>query len=144
MFVHDRAQEGLDRAESTFRSQLGDNPIFGQSFPMPVFDLEDEFGFWVVTVLLGLVLAYNVWEVVALQRGSNRERPPKAPAARSRRRFHLRTAQNLDGRTVRHPKPPGNTPPASPMLIENAHRRASDRKVGARSPTPPGSRDGTA
>jgi hypothetical protein len=45
MLVHDRAREGLDRAESTFRTQLGDNPIFGQSFPMPVFDLEDEFGF---------------------------------------------------------------------------------------------------
>src|SRR3954454_24649436 len=54
MLVHDRAREGLDRAESTFRTQLGDNPIFGQSFPMPVFDLEDEFGFWVVTMLLGL------------------------------------------------------------------------------------------
>jgi len=72
VLVHDRAREGLDRAESTFRSQLGDNPIFGQSFPIPAFGLEDEFGFWVVTMLLGLVLAYNVWEVVALQRGSDR------------------------------------------------------------------------
>jgi hypothetical protein len=78
--VHDRAREGLDRAESTFRSQLGDNPIFGQSFPMPVFDLEDEFGFWVVTMLLGLVLAYNVWELVALQRLSNRGSAPLSSA----------------------------------------------------------------
>jgi hypothetical protein len=80
MLVHDRAREGLDRAESTFRSQLGDNPIFGQSFPVPVFDLEDEFGFWVVTTLLGLVLAYNVWELVALQRLSNRGSAPLSSA----------------------------------------------------------------
>ncbi len=88
--------EGLDRAESTFRSQLGDNPIFGQSFPMPVFDLEDEPGFWVVTVLLGLVLAYNVWEVVALQRG------PSGPGL---------TADSVDGA---QPAPLPSTNSAAP------------------------------
>ena len=38
---------------------------------MPVFDVEDEPGFWMVTVLLVVVLAYNVCEFVALQRRSN-------------------------------------------------------------------------
>jgi hypothetical protein len=47
---------------------------------MPVFDLEDELGFWVVTMLLGLVLAYNVWELVALQRLSNRGSSPLSSA----------------------------------------------------------------
>jgi hypothetical protein len=75
VMVHDRAQEGLDRAESTFRSQLGDNPIFARSFPTPVFDLDDEPGFWIVTVLLALVVAYTVWEVVALRRGPDRPGP---------------------------------------------------------------------
>jgi hypothetical protein len=72
VMIHDRAREGLDRAESTFRSQLADNPIFDAAIPVPVFDLADELGFWVVTVLLGLAVAYNVWEVVALQRGPSR------------------------------------------------------------------------
>jgi hypothetical protein len=87
VMVHDRAREGLDQAESTFRNQLGNNPIFGQSIPMPVFDLADEPGFWIVTVLLGLVLGYNVCEVVVLQRGANR---PDSAA---------------DGAGVPHPRP---------------------------------------
>jgi Protein of unknown function (DUF2510) len=71
VMIHRRAKEGLDQAASTFRDQLGNNPIFGQSIPMPAFELIDESGFWVVTVLLGLVVAYNVFEVVVLQRGPN-------------------------------------------------------------------------
>lgn len=77
VMVHDRAQEVLDQVESSFRSQLGNNSIFGQSIPMPVFELDDEPGFWVVTVLLAVVLAYNVYEVVVFRRGSNR---PGVPA----------------------------------------------------------------
>ena len=107
MLVHDRAREGLDRAESTFRSQLGDNPIFGQSFPVPVFDLEDEFGFWVVTMLLGLVLAYNVWEVVALQRGS--DRGSAAESADGAQPAPLSSANRAD------PGWPQNPPPQGPQ-----------------------------
>jgi hypothetical protein len=107
MLVHDRAREGLDQAESTFRSQLGDSPIFGQSFPMPVFDLEDEFGFWVVTMLLGLVLAYNVWEVVALQRGS--DRGSAAESADGTQPAPLSSANRAD------PGWPQNPPPQGPQ-----------------------------
>jgi hypothetical protein len=71
VMIHGRAQEVLDQAESSFRDQLGNNPIFGRSIPTPAFDLDDEPGFWVVTVLLGLVVAYNLWEFVGLQRGAN-------------------------------------------------------------------------
>jgi len=77
VMVHERAQEALDQTEASFRSQLGDNPIFGRSIPVPVLELADEPGFWVVTVLLGLVVAYNVCEVVVLQRGPN---PPTSAA----------------------------------------------------------------
>jgi hypothetical protein len=69
VMIHGRAQEALDKAESSFRNQLGNNPIFGQSIPTPVLELDDEPGFWVVTVLLGLVIVYNLWEFVGLQRG---------------------------------------------------------------------------
>ena len=72
VLIHRRAKEGLDQAAATFRDQLGNNSIFGQSIPTPAFELSDEPGFWVVTMLLGLVVAYNVFEVVILQRGPNR------------------------------------------------------------------------
>jgi hypothetical protein len=77
VMIHRKAEEGLDQAESTFREQLGSTSILGQSIPVPVFELEDEPGFWVVTVLLGLVVAYNVFELVVPQRGPN---PPRLAA----------------------------------------------------------------
>ncbi|MBL8925963.1 MAG: hypothetical protein JNM77_06960 [Pseudonocardia sp.] len=72
VMAHDRAQEALGGVGSSFRSQLGNNPIFGRSIPTSMFELDDESGFWVVTVLLAVVLAYNVYEVVVSRRGSNR------------------------------------------------------------------------
>lgn len=72
VMIHQRAREALDHAASSMRDQLANNPIFGQSIPTPALELSDEPGFWVVTVLLGLVVAYNVFEVVVLQRRPNR------------------------------------------------------------------------
>jgi len=95
VMVHDRAEEALGQVESSFRSQLGNNPIFGRSVPTPVFELDDEPGFWIVTVLLAVVLAYNVYEFVVSRRGSSRlgsaadgagtpQTPPPPPPATSR------------------------------------------------------------
>ena len=79
MLIHRRAQEALDQAAATFRDQLGSNPIFGQSLPVPALEVADEPGFWLVTVLLGLVVAYNVVEVVRIGRGTGQPAPGAPP-----------------------------------------------------------------
>ena len=71
VMIHRRVQEALDHAASSFRSQAASVPMFGLSIPVPAFELGDEPGFWVVTVLLGLVVGYNLFEAVALQRRPN-------------------------------------------------------------------------
>ena len=107
VMVHGRAQEALDKAESSFREQLGSTPIFGQSIPMPVLELDDEPGFWVVSVLLGLVVAYNVFEIVVLQRGV--ERPPLTGGSAG-----TRQPPPLPSRNGAAPRPPQD-PPTQPL-----------------------------
>jgi hypothetical protein len=98
VMVHARAQEALDGAESSFRDQLGSSSIFGQAIPMPALELHDEPGFWIVTVLLGLVLAYNVYELAV---------------------HHPRTTATVPGSPIPPPYPqaaPPGYPPGHPQL----------------------------
>jgi hypothetical protein len=124
VMIHRRAQDALDQAASSWRDQLADNPIFGQSIPMPALELGDESGFWVVTGLLGLVVAYNVFEIVLLQR-----RPNQLP----------RLAAGGAGVPVPPPLPPmsGSAPgwPPGPLPRPQA-TRPSGPSPGPRVPLP--------
>lgn len=118
VMVHGRAQEALDKAESTFREQLGSTPIFGQSIPMPVLELDDEPGFWVVSVLLGLVVAYNVVEIVVLQRGA--EPPPLTGGTTGTRQPPPLPSGN--GAAPRRPR--SLSPRTTPRSVPAAHPRS--------------------
>jgi hypothetical protein len=61
----------LTKQRQRFANSLGNTSILGQAILVPVFELGDEPGFWIVTALLGVAAAYNVYEVVVLQRGPN-------------------------------------------------------------------------
>ena len=110
VMIHQRAQEALDQAASSLRDQLANNPIFGQSIPTPALELSDEPGFWTVTVLLGLAITYNMFEVVVLKRRPSQ--PPRLAAAGA-------------GAPVPPPLPPRNSsaprwPPGPPARTQHS------------------------
>ena len=72
VMVHDRAEEALGQVESSFRSQLGNNPIFGRSIPTPCSSSMTSPGSGLSRVLLAVVLAYNVYEFVVSETGVER------------------------------------------------------------------------
>jgi hypothetical protein len=130
VMIHRRAKEALDQAASTFRDQLGNNPIFGQSIPLPALELGDEPGFWIVTVLLGLAVAYNVYEVVVLQRGPNRlPRPaadgtgaPKPPPVPLGRMQGVQQPAQASHSQVSVPPPPAPLTPPLPQVPAGWYR----------------------
>ncbi len=130
VMIHQRAKEVFDQAASTFRDQLGNNPIFGQSIPAPALEFGDEPGFWIVTVLLGLAVAYNVYEVVAPQRGPNRlpmltadgtgaRQPPPLPLGR---RQGVQQPARASVSQVSIPLPPVPRPPPLPQVPAGWYR----------------------
>ncbi len=130
VMIHRRAKEALNQAASTFRDQLGNNPIFGQSIPVPALELGDEPGFWIVTVLLGLAVVYNVYEVVVLQRGPNRlprlaadgagaPQPPPLPVGR---RQGVQQPARASASQVSVPPPPVPLTPPLPQVPAGWYR----------------------
>ena len=105
VMIHRRAKEALDQAASTFRDQLEPTRSSASRSPCPRSSSSDEPGFWVVTVLLGLVVAYNVYRgrrpaaraEPAVKVGCRPGRCPAAPPLPLDRRQGVQEACPSDG-----------------------------------------------